>query len=250
MSDAETATSPAAPAVILRPDGGLAGGARERFQRLYHILRSRICLLDYPPGTRLSEEVLATEFGVSRTPLRRVLGRLETEGLLTSVHGVGTIVTDVDIEALTQVYQLRLELDTQIGKLSPVPPSEETLALFRDLCQRTQELIARPEPREFATINMEFFHALMRLTANEPLQAISERLYYQTSRIWLKSLSQLQVGRDDYLAREVFIFSREVADILTAIEIGDLEAVGHLRRSHVAMSFARLRSQPHNQVSD
>jgi DNA-binding GntR family transcriptional regulator len=43
--------------------------ARARFLRLHGALRTRICLLDYPPGTRLSEEALAAEFGTSRTPL-------------------------------------------------------------------------------------------------------------------------------------------------------------------------------------
>src|SRR5690606_4509453 len=100
-------------------------GARERFDRIYKALRMRICLLDYPPGERLREEDLAEEFGVSRTPIRRVLVKLEAEGLLRSIHGVGTIVTDIDVDELEQVYQLRVELAEMIGKLSPVPPSEE-----------------------------------------------------------------------------------------------------------------------------
>lgn len=242
MTDAEHEIPSDGPiAAQARPEGGLSGNARERFRHLYGILRTRICLLDYPPGTRLSEEVLAAEFGVSRTPLRRVLGRLESEGLLTSVHGVGTIVSDVDLVALTHVYQLRMELAEMLGKLAPVPPTSETIDLFRDLHIRTQTLIDRPDAKTFARLNMEFFHVLMRLTANEPLQEISERLYYQTSRIWLKSLAQIGAGRDEFLAREVFVFSREVADILAAIEIGDLAAAAHLRRAHISMSFTRLR---------
>ena len=59
--------------------------ARDRFERLHAELRDRICLLEYAPGTRLSEEALAAEFGVSRTPLRRVLGRLE-RGCLHWAH--------------------------------------------------------------------------------------------------------------------------------------------------------------------
>ena len=107
-----------------------ASAARERFDRLYTTLRDRICLLEYPPGTRLSEEALAEEFGVSRTPLRRVLGWLESQGLLQSVQGVGTIVTDVDIEELTQVYQLRMELAELLGKLSPILPELRHIGAF------------------------------------------------------------------------------------------------------------------------
>lgn len=211
--------------------------SRERFLRLHEELRSRICLLDYPPGARLGEEALAEEFGVSRTPLRRVLGRLEAEGLVQSVQGVGTIVTDVDIEALTQVFQLRMELAELIGKLSPVPPDNETLAVFRGLLARSEDLMRKPDPRAFAQLNMDFFHALSRLSDSDPLREISERLYYRTTRIWLKSIRHMD------LQDEVAIFAREVADILTAVEIGDLEAVGHIRRSHISMSFTRLRRQ-------
>ncbi len=212
-----------------------ASAARERFERLYATLRDRICLLDYPPGTRLSEEALADEFGISRTPLRRVLGWLESQGLLKSVQGVGTLVTDVDIEELTQVYQLRMELAELLGKLSPVMPDAETLARFRDIHKRSVDLAAQPDARAFARLNMDFFQVLLSITGNEPLRDISERLYLQTSRIWLKLTSARE------LPEEVAFFSREIADILAAVEIGDLEAAGHIRRSHISMSFTRLK---------
>lgn len=216
-------------------------GARERFERIYHTLRDRICLLDYPPGERLREEDLAEEFGVSRTPVRRVLVRLEAEGLLRSVHGVGTIVTDIDVDALAQVYQLRVELAELVGRLSPVPPDPQGIAAFRALLGRCDGLAGRPDPREFMRINMEFFHLVNALTANEPLREISERLYYQTTRIWLQTASRLR-QYEEMLRNEVLIFRREVADIVDAIEAGDLAAVGHIRRSHISMSFSRLRN--------
>src|SRR5262249_12659656 len=206
----------------------------DRFNGIYTLLRNRICLLDYPRGTRLSEEALAAEFGISRTPLRRVLGWLESQGLLRSVHGVGTMVTDVEIGAFVQVYQLRMELAELVGKLSPVPPTPETIALFRDLECRGADLQQQPDARGFAQLNIDFFHALMRLTENEPLREISERLYYQTARIWLKSISQMN------LAEEVAIFAREIAEVRAAVEIGDVSAASHIRRSHISMSFVRL----------
>lgn len=216
-------------------------GARERFDRIYKALRMSICLLEHPPGERLREEDLAEEFGVSRTPIRRVLVKLEAEGLLRSIHGVGTIVTDIDVDELEQVYQLRVELAELIGKLSPVYPTREKLADFRAQLARCDNLIANPDPREFARINMEFFHLLNSLTGNEPLREISERLYYQTTRIWLKTASRFGHYRE-MLHNEILIFHREVADIVAAVELGDLEAVGHIRRSHISMSFLRLRN--------
>jgi DNA-binding GntR family transcriptional regulator len=202
----------------------------------------RICLLDFPPGERLREEDLAEEFGVSRTPIRRVLVKLEAEGLLRSVHGVGTIVTDIDVGELEQVYQLRVELAELIGKLSPVPPDAKKIGEFRALLARCEALTGNPDALEFARINMDFFHLLNSLTTNEPLREISERLYYQTTRIWLKTASRLSQYKE-VLMNEIRIFHREVADIVDAVEIGDLQVVGFIRRAHISMSFQRLRNE-------
>jgi len=210
---------------------------RQRFEDMHAILRARISLLDYQPGQRLSEEALAEEFGVSRTPVRRVLARLESEGLVRSVQGVGTIVTDVDIEALAQSYRLRMELAELIGRLDPVPATADTVRSLRAILARCRALQGATAPRTFAQINIDLFHAIAALTANEPLREISERLYYRTTRIWIKSITIMD------LAEEVAIFRREVEDILAAVEIGDLEAVGHIRRSHISMSFQRLRAK-------
>lgn len=212
--------------------------SRERFDRIYKAIRDRICLLEYEPGMRLAEEELAQEFGVSRTPIRSVLSRLEGEGLLQSRHGVGTFVTDVDIEALTQVFQLRMELAVLLGKLDPIARAPEDINRVRVLLKRCDELAGELDPREFARLNMDFFQELAAMTGNQPLREISERLYYLTTRIWLKSVTRLNL-RD-----EVAVFRREIADILTAMEIGDLEAVGHIRRSHISMSFNRMRLYP------
>jgi DNA-binding GntR family transcriptional regulator len=208
--------------------------ARERFERIYRTLRDRICLLEYPPGARLSEEELAEEFRISRTPVRRVLARLESEGLIEARHGVGTIVKDVDIEALAQVYHLRLELAVLIGRLSPIPRSEADLDRLRALIARCDALPHDPDHKAFARLNMDFFREISAMTGNQPLREISERLYFQTSRIILKLMPRLN------LAEEFAAFRREMEDVLGAMEVGDLASVGHIRRSHISMSFQRM----------
>jgi len=209
--------------------------ARERYGRIYKTIRDRICLLEYEPGARLGEEELAREFGVSRTPIRRVLSRLEVEGLLDSRHGVGTFVTDVNIEKLRPVYQLRMELAVLIGRLDPKRRTAADLARVRALLDHCDELTDHPDPKAFARLNMDFYFELADMTGNQTLREITERLYLQTHRIWLKSVPYLN------LPDEFAVFRREMADILAAMEIGDLEAVGHIRRSHISMSFMRMQ---------
>lgn len=211
--------------------------ARERSERIYRLLRDRICLLDYPPGSHLSEEELAQEFEISRTPVRRVLARLESEGLVQSVHGVGTIVTDVDVSELQQVYHLRLELAELIGKLSPVPRAAEDLDRIRSLITRCDADMLIPEQRAFLRLNMDFFYEVTAVTANQPLREISERLYFQVARVVAKMMPQLG------LVEEFTAFRREMLEVLAAAEIGDLESIGHIRRAHISMSFHRMMLQ-------
>jgi DNA-binding GntR family transcriptional regulator len=234
LDDAPSAPDAADPG---RGEGGTQRttvSARQRFDRLYAIIRDRICTLEYPPGMRLSEEELAAEFNVSRTPIRRVLTRLETEGLVETHHGVGTIVTDADLDTLAQVYPLRLELAALLGKLSPIPRTPADLARIRVLLQRCDELLAAPDQREFARLNMAFFYEVTAVSGNLPLREISERLYVQTSRVVLRLLPVLN------LAEEIAAFRQEILDVLAAMEVNDLEAMGHIRRAHVSMSFSRM----------
>ncbi|MFQ5437634.1 MAG: GntR family transcriptional regulator [Paracoccaceae bacterium] len=210
--------------------------ARERFERIHAELRRRICLLDYPPGARLSEEALATEFGTSRTPIRQVLARLEAEGLVRSAHGVGTFVTDADIRELEQAYRLRVELAGLMRELSPLLPDADLMADLRALRERSKDLLTSGSPRTFTQLDMDLFEALMKLTGNAPLRKICQRLYYRTKRIWIKSAVAAELD----LSEEYYMFDRELEDILSALEIGDIEALGNIQKAHISMSFQRL----------
>jgi DNA-binding GntR family transcriptional regulator len=208
--------------------------ARARSERIYRTLRDRICLLDYLPGARLSEEELAREFEISRTPLRKVLARLEAEGLIGSVHGVGTIVTDVDIEALAQVYRLRMELAPLLGRLDPIPRTAQDLDRIRAMIDQCDTLIESGDARSFLRLNMAFVQEINAMTANQPLREISERLYIQVARVVLKMMPELG------LAEEFRAFRGEMEEVLAAAEIGDWDAIGHIRRAHISMSFTRM----------
>ncbi len=208
--------------------------ATSRHLRLYGVLRSRICLLTYPPGSRLSEEALANEFGTSRTPLRRALARLEDEGLVVSRHGVGTIVTDVDLSELAQTYALRLELAQLAGTLSPRAVTDAVMAESGTFVERGLRLVADPDPRAFAELNMAYHSFGLSLCGNDALRETADRLYFRTARIWLKAIPGLD------LAEECAIFLQEMRETRAALAVADLHAAALVRRAHISMSFQRL----------
>ena len=121
-----------------------------------------------------------------------------------------------------------------IGRLSAIPRSAADLDRLRTLIARCDALPKDLDHKAFARLNMDFFSEITAMTGNQPLRDISERLYFQTSRIVLKLLPRRS------LAEEFAAFRSEMEDGLGAMEVGDLASVGHIRRSHISMSFQRM----------
>ena len=208
--------------------------ASARFDRICATLRDRICLLDAPPGTRLSEEALAKEFGTSRTPIRRVLARLEAEGLVAVRSGVGSIVTDLDRAEFAQVYALRQELAQLVATLDPVTPTQAHVERAAAFVAPVEALAAAPDARTFATLNRDFHDFGLSLTGNAALREIAERLYLRTARIWLQAVAHMD------LTEECALFADEIHHTHAALRAGDVQAAALIRRAHISMSAARL----------
>jgi len=207
------------------------------FVRMYAALRRRIALLVHPPGALLSENKLAAEFGVSRTPIRKVLHALEFDGLVEIAPGVGTIVTPLDLRYLKQVYALRLKLIDLIGELPLATLSEPDAAILDGLRQRTSALRdVEPDPRALAEIYLDFHATVLRVIANRPLREISDRYFVQTSRMWLQLLPEM-----DWRS-EVDTVLEELTDVTQALRERDAARVAEVRRAHFRRVLKRMNA--------
>lgn len=205
---------------------------------IYDELRERIALLIYPPGTFLSENKLAAEFGVSRTPIRQVLQRLEFDGLVEIKHGVGTLVSPLDFEYLAQVYAVRLKLLDLIAELSPPLVADGDLAILEELIERARELATGvPRPTELSRLYTRFSGELLRAIGNKPLREITERLFYQTHRVWLQLLPTLN------WSEEVGSVVEEFSTVYAALREGDMPRVAQVRREHFGGVLQRINNR-------
>lgn len=204
------------------------------FEAIYHELRERISLLVYPPGALLSENTLASEFGVSRTPIRRVLQRLEFDGLVSSQQGIGTLVTPLDFMYLKQVYALRLKLLDILADLSAAHVSEGDLLVLGELLEHAKEMYAVREPRELSRLYTRFNEELVRAIGNRPLREISDRFFYQTHRVWLQLLPEMDWNE------EVEAIVDEFGTVLEGLREGDMKRVAAVRRDHFVRCLARI----------
>lgn len=136
----------------------------------------RVEILDgtLPPGHALREVPLAERFGLSRTPVRDALSRLEQSGL--AVRGRrGLIVKDVDPQTVVQVYSLRILLEEEAAGQAAESRSISDLLRLEALLERDRSL-ADVSEREMIRTNMEFHEAVWQCAQNPVLADLLQRL--------------------------------------------------------------------------
>ena len=189
-------------------------------EQVYDTLRRRLLARDPGAGAKLSLHELATELGVSRSPVHHALTRLVSEGLLTVKARRGYYVTPVTREALLEGYDVRtaLELhaaDVAIGKLDTAQ-----LARFRRLCEATEAAISH---EEWDTTNAAFHEFQIDLAGNSLLS----RFYRELSVNLM-----MQVIRGGRLEGSEYLVTEHHA-IVDAFEVGARAEAHEAIRTHI-----------------
>jgi DNA-binding GntR family transcriptional regulator len=203
-------------------------------EAIKQILLRRICHLQYKAGDQLKEAELAREFGVSRTPVRDAINRISHYGLIASRNGVGTIVVGLSAEEIKHVYEVRLELATLIGRLSPVTPEAQHIETISRLLTQTSNLKANFSAADYVSINHELNELIGSLIGNHSLRAMWMQLYVKAASTWHRVADDIGPKVADDLIDEL-------TDVLSACEQGDIEALGHIQRVHIGYGYARIK---------
>lgn len=199
------------------------------------ILR-RICFLDYQPGYQLKEAELAREFGVSRTPVRDAISRINHLGLVETRNGVGTVVVALTAAQVRHVYDMRLQLATLIGSLSPRAVTEADREAGQLLLQQAQALSCDFDPRRYIEINHHLHELIADLIGNSTLLSFWWQTYYQAASTWY--LVSNQLGSEVAQA-----LVAELEEINTALKHGDVAAIGFIQRTHIGYGYQRIENQ-------
>ena len=123
----------------------------------YSLLIEAIDMGEFRPGDRLVESDLAERFGVSRTPIREALQRLETQQLL-SRDGRSLIVASLDHNQLAELYVVRAELEGLAARLAAKHASDEEVRVLRDMVEEDRSLLN--DPAALARANRRFHRQL------------------------------------------------------------------------------------------
>ncbi|MFC8046411.1 GntR family transcriptional regulator [Nocardia sp. NPDC057353] len=135
------------------------GGGDELADRL----RTAIVEGVYPPGHRLVQEELADRFGVSRIPLREAIRTLVGEGLLRSEPGRGTYVTNLDIEEIDEIYDLRRLIEPSFAGHVTERVSRRDIARFEAMAAE-MDTVAEIGAAAWSRTNLAFHLDMYRLS--------------------------------------------------------------------------------------
>ncbi|MEH6830598.1 GntR family transcriptional regulator [Sulfitobacter sp.] len=186
----------------------------------------------YRPGDRLVESELADRLGVSRTPIREALQRLETQSLLVR-DGRSLIVASLDHNQMAELYVVRGELEGLAARLAARNATEEEVRLLREMVEADNALLEHPAA--LARANRRF-HKQIHLASHNRFLVQQLDLVHRSMAL-MATTSLAVVGRGE-------IAQQEHDCIVSAIEARDGDAADAALRAHISVAFAtRLKQE-------
>ncbi len=194
-------------------------------EQVYETLRQRVLRRDPGPGAKLSLHELATELGVSRSPVHHALTRLVSEGLLSVKARRGYYVTPVTAKTLVNGYDVRLALELHAAESTVGSVDRPQLERFRALMVESEAAISQ---EEWDAANAAFHEFQIDLAGNEMLSHVYREL---SVNLMMQVIRGGRLEGGEYLARE----HRAIVD---AFDAGDLAAAQLVIRTHIVSGKA------------
>ncbi|MCR3955082.1 MAG: GntR family transcriptional regulator [Gudongella sp.] len=210
------------------------GDNKMQAEEIYEILKDRIIHLHYEPGQVLNEIDLADEFGISRTPIRRVFQMLMSDKLLNIIPRFGAQVAPMDFRKMKSVFEVTRELDAFATKLAVDRISDENIAELEEILDRLNNYDI-PTDYQKAIDDDEKFHEIIYSSCDNPwLEEILTRLHYQTERLWHYA--------ENYFD-EVELFTDTLGKILDSIKSGNVDDAERYTREHIDQFVMKIKKE-------
>jgi DNA-binding GntR family transcriptional regulator len=201
-------------------------------------IRMEIVSRNFPPGMKLSEQILCSRWNVSRTPIREALRHLESEGFIASSRNKGFVVTSISLHDVEQIYTIMINLDSLAARLATpfIAGDARKLERLGTLCEEMRGLCERKDIEGYMRKNLEFHSIIFRASENRWVIKILENLHAHTNRFILKAL---------YIPRRMDKSVQEHFDVLRCIEKGDERGVEKAISVHFSRSLDDLKKEIH-----
>ncbi|MDG9705195.1 GntR family transcriptional regulator [Streptomyces sp. DH37] len=203
-------------------------------ERVYAHVKQAVLERHYEGGVLLTEGELAEAVGVSRTPVREALLRLEVEGLIRLYPKKGALVLPVSAQEIGDVVETRLLVEEHaVRKAVPAPP--ELLDRLAELLEQQRRQAETGDLAAVAATDRCFHATVVRAAGNQ----ILERLYDQLRDRQLRMGVAVMHSHPDRIAKNI----TEHSEILRTLRTGDAEAAAEAVRRHVGSVRHLLRGE-------
>lgn len=157
---------------------------------VFNTLRQAILKGDLKPGERLMEIQLATKLGVSRTPVREAIRKLELEGLVLMVPRKGAEVAQITEKSMVDVLEIRRALEELAVRLACERMTPEGLETLKQAEERFEEVLGKEDITTVAGADVEFHDTILRATDNQKLIQLLSQFREQMYRYRVEYLKR------------------------------------------------------------
>ena len=191
---------------------------------VFDVLMSAIMQGQLSPGERLLEVQLADEMGVSRTPVREAIRRLELEGFVVMVPRKGAYVAGLSINDVEEVYEIRTMLETLAVRLAAQRMQPADYAQLDDLSEKMRATWQEGNVDNWVSLDASFHELLYKFSRNERLVAMMNNIMEQLSRYRIISLANVEVRHNSL---------SEHQELIEALKRRDSEAAATAVAMHI-----------------
>lgn len=160
---------------------------------VFNTLRQAILTGELKPGERLMEIHLANKLGVSRTPIREAIRKLELEGLVTMIPRRGAEVAQITEKSMNDVLEVRRAVDALCVELACERISDEALESLKAACDDFAEQVKTKDVKKIAQADVALHNIIVEATGNQRLISLVNTLSEQMYRYrfeYIKDFSQ------------------------------------------------------------
>jgi DNA-binding GntR family transcriptional regulator len=204
-------------------------------QKIYEAIKAMIVDRQLEPGTKIFQDKLAQDLGVSRTPLVNALKKLEHEGLVTAIPRRGFFVRVMSREEMIQVFELREVLEGLAARRAATRISDSQVQELKQFFEHFTLFDKTEDVQKYAEEDRQFHKYLIQIGGKELLSNILE-----TYNVLTFSYQGTQAGG---LIRSPHETLKEHRAIIDAISERNPEKAEEAARKHLSNSAQRLRQE-------
>jgi len=158
-------------------------------QKVYRVLKTEIVKGFLEPGTKLFEDKIATQMGVSRTPVREAIQKLAAEGLIKIAPNQTLIVTEISLEDIQEVLQIRGVLEGLAARITAKKITRLEIDELEGIVTQMSLYITKKDLTSYCQVDDEFHNLILNLCGNKWIIQIRDNLGNFIYRFRIKSLS-------------------------------------------------------------